>query len=82
MTPEMPPITNWETRPTAKSMGVVKLSWPPHIVDVQFKIFTPVGTAISIVLAEKTELGTGPSPTVNMWWTQTPKPRKAIVAVA
>jgi len=75
-------MTNWETRPTAKSIAVVKRIEPPHIVAVQFRIFTPVGIAISIVLAPKTASGVGPRPVVNMWWAQTPKPRKAMAAVA
>ena len=50
-------MTNSETRPTAKSIGVVKLNDPPHIVAVQLRIFTPVGMAISIVAAEKAESG-------------------------
>ncbi len=33
----------------ANSMGVSKVIAPRHIVAVQLKIFTPVGTAISIV---------------------------------
>ena len=74
----MPPIVNWETSPTANSIGVVNLICPPHIVPTQLKIFTPVGMAISIVEAAKMALGVGPRPVVNMWWTQTPKPRKAM----
>ena len=34
------------------------------------------GTAISIVVSEKTESAIGPIPTANMWCAQTPKPRK------
>ena len=75
-------MTNCETSPTAKSIGVVKFNDPPHIVAVQLRIFTPVGMAISIVAAEKAAIGVGPRPVVNMWWTQTPKPRKAMAAMA
>ena len=57
MTPERPPIVNCETRPTAKSIGVVKFNEPPNIVPIQLKIFTPVGIAISIVLPAKTAFG-------------------------
>jgi len=38
------------------------------------KIFTPVGTAMSMVVAENTESAIGPSPTENMWWLHTPHP--------
>jgi len=40
-------------KPTAKSMGVSILMDPPHMVAIQEKIFTPVGTAITIVAAMK-----------------------------
>ena len=33
---------------------------------------------MSIVAPPKTAFTTGPSPTENMWWTQTPNPRKAM----
>ena len=82
MTPESPPIVNCETRPIAKSIGVVNFSDPPTIVPIQLKIFTPVGIAISIVEPAKTALAVGPRPVVNMWCAQTPKPRKAIAARA
>jgi hypothetical protein len=51
-------------------------------VPIQLKIFTPVGTAISIVESAKKVLPTGPMPVTNMWCAQTPKARKAIAAVA
>ena len=57
MTPESPPIVNCETRPIAKSIGVVNLSEPPTIVPIQLKIFTPVGIAISIVDAGEDRVG-------------------------
>ena len=37
----------------AQSMGVSKRREPPHMVAIQLKIFTPVGTAITIVAAVK-----------------------------
>ncbi len=82
MTPEMPPMVNWETSPIANSIGVENFSEPLYIVPIQLKIFTPVGIAISIVLPEKMAFAVGPSPVVNMWWTQTLKPRTAIAAIA
>src|SRR5438045_444697 len=62
------------TKPMAKSMGVASLSEPPHMVPIQLKIFTPVGTAMNMVDIEKADTATGPSPTANMWWTHTPQP--------
>ena len=50
------------------------------MVPSQLKIFTPVGTAISIVVSEKNVSAIGPMPVVNMWWLHTPKPRKAMNA--
>ena len=40
-------------KPIDQTIGVLKLSDPPHIVAIQEKIFTPVGTAITIVAAVK-----------------------------
>ena len=48
-------------------------------MPIQLNILTPVGTAMAIVLRAKTELATGPSPTVNMWWLQTIQPMKPIM---
>ena len=52
---------------------------PPQRVAIQLRIFTPVGTAISMVAIEKAESATGPMPTANMWWLHTPKPKKPMV---
>ena len=48
-------------------------------MPIQLRIFTPVGTAMSMVAMEKTASATGPMPTENMWWDQTPKPKKPIM---
>ena len=37
----------------AKSIGVFRLMEPPHMVAIQEKIFTPVGTAMTSVAAMK-----------------------------
>ena len=50
------------------------------MVPSQLKIFTPVGTAMSMVVIEKTASATGPMPVENMWWLHTPKPRNAMNA--
>ena len=57
MTPESPPMMNMAMKPSAKSIGVVNWSDPPHIVPIQLKIFTPVGMAISIVDSAKKRVG-------------------------
>ena len=74
VTPETPPIVNSTTRPMANIIAVVKRRRPPHIVAVQLMIFTPVGTAMNIVVSEKTVTEIGPRPEANMWWAHTPQP--------
>ena len=73
-------MMNIAMKPTAKYIGVLYWIEPPHIVPIQLKIFTPVGMAISMVAREKKVSAIGPMPVVNMWWLQTPKPRKAMNA--
>jgi len=53
ITPVSPPTVNKKTKPTANSIGVLKLIEPPHMVATQLKILIPVGTAIIIVAAVK-----------------------------
>ena len=50
-TPLMPPTVKRAIRPLANSSGVLKRSEPPHMVASQLKIFTPVGMAISMLVA-------------------------------
>jgi len=52
-TPVKPPTVNKKRNPRAKSIGVSKEIFPPHIVAIQLNIFIPVGTAIIIVAAVK-----------------------------
>jgi hypothetical protein len=80
-TPLIPPITNMVRKPKTFSSGVSKRSRPCHVVAIQLKIFTPVGTAIAIVAAMKKTFRTGANPVVNMWCAHTRKPRSAIAAV-
>ena len=54
MTPLMPPMVNMTRNDMAKSIEVVKRIAPPHMVAIQLKIFTPVGTAMSMLAAPKT----------------------------
>ena len=67
-------MVNMATKPMAKSIGVLSFSEPFHVVAIQLKIFTPVGTAMNMVDSEKALTATGPKPTENMWWTHTPQP--------
>ncbi len=53
MMPVMPPNRNVVRKPSAQMSGVWKVSDPPHIVPIQLKNFTPVGTAMSIVMIAK-----------------------------
>ena len=74
MTPLRPPIVNIAIKETENSIAVLYLMLPPHSVPSQLKIFTPVGTAISIVDTAKAVLAAGPRPTVNIWWLHTNHP--------
>ena len=61
-------------------MGVVKVSWPCHMVPIQLKNLIPVGTAMSRLRKEKK--GNSTAPVVNMWWAHTPVERAAMAMVA
>ena len=52
-TPVTPPTVNRKMKPTAQCIAAVKRIEPPHIVAIQEKIFTPVGTAITMVAKTK-----------------------------
>src|SRR6202034_2727277 len=75
ITPVTPPMRNAQRNPMEKSMGVVKLSWPCHIVPIQLKNLMPVGTAMSRLKREKK--GSSTSPVVNMWCAHTPVDKAA-----
>ncbi len=53
VTPLRPPMVNVNRKATANSMEVVKRMEPPHMVPIQLKILTPVGTAMSMLEAAK-----------------------------
>ncbi len=80
MTPVIPPNKNVIRNPTEYSIGGSKVSWPFHIVPVQLKNFTPVGTAIRNVMNEKN--GSSTAPVVNMWCAHTVIDRPAMEIVA
>src|SRR5438445_13850441 len=71
-TPEIPPIVNTTMNAIAKSIAVRKRSAPPQSVPSHEKIFTPVGTAMSIVDAMKKICSAGSSPGTNMGGQDTP----------
>ena len=71
-------MVNIAMNPSANNMGVLRRIAPPHTVPSQLKIFTPVGTAMSIVERPNAETVTGPSPVANMWWAHTPQLMKPI----
>ena len=68
--------------PIANNIGVSKVMEPFHMVAVQLKIFTPVGTAIAMVAYIKNNSPANGIPTVNMWCAQTKNDKNAIDAVA
>ena len=53
-----------------------------HKVKSQLNILIPVGTAITIVAAEKKDLESTSRPTVYIWCAQTIKPKKPIDSIA
>ena len=59
-------MVNIAIKPIENNIDVVNLIDPPHKVAIQLNIFTPVGTAISIVEIVKAVFAAGPNPTVNI----------------
>ena len=74
-------MMNIAMNPIAKSIGVARRIRPPTIVAIQLKIFTPVGTAMSMLDAAKKKVSNAERPTANMWCAHTAKLRKAIPTV-
>src|SRR6185437_1564453 len=81
-TPVMPPSTKVTMKPIDHSIGVWKRTRPPHMVNSQLKIFTPVGTAMIIVMMPKKPLTSAPAPIVKKWCNQTRNDRMQIAMVA
>ncbi|MNT81413.1 hypothetical protein D3C72_2210070 [compost metagenome] len=75
-------MVNTKMKPIENSIGVSKVIEPRHIVAIQLKIFTAVGTAISIVAYMKNSWPVTGMPVVNMWCAQTMNDRMAMDAVA
>ncbi len=80
MTPVRPPKRKVVRKPIDHSMGVSKDRDPPHIVPIQLKNFTPVGTAIRNVMPEKN--GRSTAPVTNMWCAHTATDSIAMPRVA
>ncbi len=67
-------------KPRENSIGVSKVSCPFHIVPIQLKNFTPVGTAIMKVISEKN--GSSTAPVAYIWCAHTAIDSPAIDIVA
>ncbi len=80
--PVKPPIVNTKIKPMDHNIGVSKVIEPFHIVAIQLKIFTPVGTAINIVAYMKNNWPVTGIPVANIWCAQTMNDKIAIEAVA
>ena len=80
MIPVNPPKRNVTRNPRIKSIGVSKVSEPFHIVPIQLKNFTPVGTPIKNVIKEKN--GRRTCPLANIWCAQTETESAEIPIVA
>ena len=80
MIPVKPPNKKVIKKPTVQSIGVSILIEPRHIVPIQLKNFTPVGTPIKKVINEKN--GNKTWPVANKWCAQTETERAAIAIVA
>ena len=67
-------------KPTAKIIGVSKVTAPRHIEPIQLKNLMPVGTAIRNVMTLKN--GSSTAPVVNMWCAHTVSDSAAMDSVA
>ena len=80
MIPVKPPNKNVTKKPITQSIGVSKVTWPLHIVPIQLKNLTPVGTPIRKVIKEKN--GSSTWPLANMWCAHTETDNAEIAIVA
>ena len=65
MIPVIPPNKKVIKKPITQSIGVSKVTWPRHMVPIQLKNLTPVGTPIKKVINEKN--GKSTCPLANIW---------------
>src|SRR5690625_4413716 len=80
ITPVKPPKTKVTRNPSDHRSGVSNVIDPRHRVPSQLKIFTPVGTAISIVMSAKN--GRSTELVTYMWFAHTVIESAAIAIVA
>ena len=78
MIPVMPPRTRMKKKASTNSSGVRTTSRPVHSVASQQKIWIADGIAISELTAVKNALPSSGRLVANMWWTHSPKARKAV----
>ena len=81
ITPDRPPITNVQMKPSANSIAVFICRRRCQSVASQEKILMPVGIAISIVVIIIGTRSHDSMPETNMWWAQTEKPSTAMPTV-
>ncbi len=81
-TPVMPPITKVTMKPMAQSRGGSKRMRPPYMVKSQLNTFTPVGTAMIMLITPNTAFTSAPAPMVKKWCSQTMKESRQIAMVA
>ncbi|CAB4652114.1 unannotated protein [freshwater metagenome] len=80
MIPVNPPNRNVIRKPITNSIGVSNVTDPRHIVPIQLKNLTPVGTPIKNVMNEKN--GSSTWPLAYIWCAQTATDNAAIAIVA
>ena len=80
MIPVNPPKRKVIKNPTIQSMGVSKVIDPRHMVPIQLKNFTPVGTPIRKVIKEKK--GSNTWPVAKRWCAHTETESAEIAIVA
>ena len=80
MIPVSPPNKKVIKNPTAQYIGVSMDIEPRHMVPIQLKNLTPVGTPIKNVINEKN--GSNTCPVANKWCAQTDTESAAIAIVA
>lgn len=78
ITPVSPPATKMTRKPAIHNIGMRQTGRPANSVAIQAKISTLVGTATSMLAAEKNPCAKAGIPAVNMWWTQRPKLMKPV----
>ncbi|MCB5283329.1 hypothetical protein BJQ89_03096 [Arthrobacter sp. ES1] len=80
MMPVRPPNRKVARKPRLHNIGVSKVIDPRHMVPIQLKNFTPVGTAINMVINEKN--GSSTEPVTYMWCAHTVTDSAAMEIVA